>query len=153
MPWNMWKNKNKMKRDKKTLIYMIATVLFLHSLIVPPALPGFLLCLGVDGHVAIEREYSAEHFHADTKFHFNQATLSENQEGEFHNESCLDISLDRDNDYKTNSNKIVLYPETESYCPFIINDKINNDEISTSFLAWLPVTSILTHLQITVLLI
>ena len=153
MPWNMWKNKNKMKRNKKTLIYLTATVLFLHSLIVPLALPGFVLCLGIDGHVVIEKEYSSTHFHTDINYRYIQATLAGTQERKFHNEYHLTISLDRDNDYKTKSSKIVLHPETESSCLFIINDNINYDEITTSFLEWCPITPILTHLQATVLLI
>lgn len=85
-----------MNRFRKDLIKFLTAHFLVYVLFTQLAMPGLVLCLGPDGHVAVEMESANTHHHSlpDT---LSFSLLLDNQPHDW-NESaeCVDISLDHE---------------------------------------------------------
>jgi len=95
-----------MNKFSKNLIKFLAAHFLVYVLFTQLAMPGLVLCLGPDGHVAVEKEVGTMHHHPapDT---LPSSLLPDNHPHDLAGSGdCIDISLDHESGVaKTNQNK------------------------------------------------
>ncbi len=145
---------------KKRLSFIFSTVFVLHFLVLHGALTGFVLCIGNDGHVAMER--SSDSNSCENSGQIESATFSKslalhcNSEAS-HCGECRDVSLNsdcRDEQSRISKNELNIRTPVFSFTTFLpLNFSADEPIENVNFCTTIISTNAIKSLKSTILLI